>query len=148
MKGFALLATGRAGGLHAGKGLVWEATVVQCDAVSDFLERLAESAKIRPYLGYIPRTRLATGDRLTIIENLAQRLKEGRREEQSRMLASIYVVLPDVPQEEPDWLEAFDRVSVSPTERDISYLTDVLEQAIPVSLTSPSSILAWSGKKT
>ena len=50
------------------------------------------------------------------------------------MLASIYVVLPDVPEEEPDWLEAFDRASVSSTERDIAYLTDVLEQAIPVSL--------------
>lgn len=68
VKGFAILATGRAGGLHAGKGLVREATVFQSNALSDLLGRLAESAKIRPYLGYIPRARLATGDRMMIAE--------------------------------------------------------------------------------
>ena len=144
IKGFAMLATGRAGGLHAGKGLVWEATVVQSDAVSELLGLLAESARIRPYLGFVPKARVATGDRLVIIEDLAQRLHLGRREEQGRILASIYVVLPDIPQEEPDWLEALDRVSISPTEQDISYLTDVLEHAIPASLRKT----AQSGKAT
>lgn len=134
VRSFSVLSSARAGGLHAGKGLVWEAMIVETNAVSNLMELLAESSKIRPYLEYIPKLRFATEDRMVIIEDLAQRIRKSRGDERSRLLASIYIVLPDLPDEEPDWLEVLDRVSVSPKEQDISYLLQVMEQAIPASL--------------
>lgn len=124
----------RASGLHAGRGLLHEATVVQASLVADFLELLGRSTRIHPYLTKIPRCRWYTGDRTLIIEDINRRLQQATGDERATALASLYLVLPDIPNEEPEWLQALDRVTASPQERDITYLMDVLQTAVPATL--------------
>ena len=124
----------RAAALHAGRGLLHEATVVQSNDVADFLELLKKSSKISPYIPHVPRCRWYVTDRNMIVEDLARRLRDAQGEDRVTALASLYLVLPDIPEEDPDWLEAFDRLATAPRQRDITYLLDALETAVPVSL--------------
>lgn len=124
----------RAGGLHAGRGLLHEAAVVQANLVSDFLELLAKSSRIRPYLSIIPRCQLYAKERTLIVEDIHRRLQQETGENRALALASLYLVLPDIPNEEPNWLQVLERISVTPREYDITYLMDVLETALPVNL--------------
>lgn len=131
---FRRLISVRAGGLHAGRGLTHEATVHQANMVGDFLELLGRSSRIAPYMQGVPRCMWYARDRHVVIEDLVSQLREGSAPDAASVLASVYLVLPDIPEEEPEWLEALDRVSVAPRSRDISYLLGVLENALPATL--------------
>ena len=131
---FRRLASIRAGGLHAGRGLTREATIYSANLVSDFLECLALSSRIKPYLSFTPRCLLYNKERTIIIEDLARRLADVTEKDKDTLLVSMYLVLPDIPENEPEWMEAFDRVTISPKNRDVSYLLQVLETAVPTSL--------------
>lgn len=124
----------RAAGFHAGKGVLHEAVVVQADIVSDFFELLANSSRIHPYLPHIPRYRSYGNRRTLIIEEIATRLREGNNQDKSTAISSLYLVLPDLPEDEPEWLSALQRLSVAPRARDITYLLNVLETALPANL--------------
>jgi len=131
---FRILISARAGGLHAGRGLARETVVYQANNVTNFLELLSLSTKIHPYLSYIPRCMWYAEDRQIIIEDLTNRLRQAGTVERPEALASVFLALPDVPEETPEWVNAFDRVSVSPRQRDIAYLLNTLENALPVTL--------------
>ena len=131
---FKLLTPVRAAGLHAGRGLLHEVTVDQANAVADFLELLGRSRRLHPYLERVPRCLWYGRDRIVLIEDLQAKLDEAAAVDQPAILSSIYLVLPDVPDEKPEWLEAFTRVSVSPRKRDVEFLLDSLQEALPASL--------------
>lgn len=134
VKNFRRLIPFRAGGVHAGRGLFHEATVVQANEVSSFLELLAKSSRIHPYLSKVPKCLLYTQDRTIIVEDVARRLREATGADRATALASLYLVLPDIPDEVPDWLSALTRVSIAPRERDVSFLLDCAEVATPALL--------------
>lgn len=133
-RGFKRLIPIRAAGLHAGRGLIHEAIVSQANSVAEFLALLAASRRLRPYLEWIPRCLWYNRDRLVLIEDLAARLNEAQPPDQAVLLSSIYLVLPDVPEEEPEWLDALSRVSVAPRQRDVEFLMETLDQALPAAL--------------
>ncbi|MGE3538644.1 MAG: hypothetical protein AB7N91_14600 [Candidatus Tectimicrobiota bacterium] len=134
VQAFSRLGIVRAGGLHAGRGLVLEASVLQGNEVANFLEALAKSGKMRPYLLSIPRCQFFDKDRTIIVEDLTRRLRECSGSERDVLLASVFLVLPDVPDDEPEWLSALDRVSIAPRDRDVTYLLNVLGDALPATL--------------
>ena len=131
---FRRLSSLRAGGLHAGRGPVREAAVFQGNKVSDFLECLAQSSKIRPYIENVPRCPFFNMDRTVIVEDLSRRLNQATGDEEEVLLSSVFLVLPEIPEDTPDWIEALDRVSIAPKENDINYLLDVVEAAVPATL--------------
>jgi hypothetical protein len=131
---FRILASVRAGGLHAGRGPVREAAIVKGNEVADFLECLAKSSKIKPYLENIPRCPFLDEQRTVIVEDLARRLNESSGSEKERLLSSVFLVLPEIPEDSPDWINALDRVSVAPKENDINYLLDIVDDAVPATL--------------
>ena len=131
---FRILATTRAGGLHAGKGPETEAAFFQANEIVEFLKCLAKSNKIKPYLHVIPECTFYQGNRTVIIEDLSRRLSELNGAERDSSIASLFLVLPDIPQEHPDWIDTFDRFSIAPKSRDVSYLLNVLDDAIPATL--------------
>jgi len=131
---FRRLISARAGGLHAGRGLTHEATVHQANAVGDFLELLGKSTRIAPYLPRVPRCMWYARDRHIVVEDLIAKLRAGKTADVGLALSSVYLVLPDIPDEQPEWLEALDRMSVAPKDRDVSYLLGVLENALPATL--------------
>jgi hypothetical protein len=51
--------------------------------------------------------------------------------DRAQALRSIFLVLPDVPVEEPRWLQALERVAVVPTVGDIALLMAIVHEAIP-----------------
>jgi len=54
--------------------------------------------------------------------------------ERAGLLSAVYLVLPELPEEEPDWIQALNRVSIAPQEEDITFLLNVLEHANVVDL--------------
>lgn len=131
---FRRLAAVRAAGLHAGSGLLWEATVAQGNLVADFLKALSQSTRIRPYLESIPRCLLFDTERTVILEDLSRRLATVEGSERNQTLSSIFLILPDVPGEEPEWISAFERISIVPRDQDIAYLLDILGRALPATM--------------
>ncbi|MBV6807974.1 hypothetical protein [Xanthomonas euvesicatoria] len=132
IRSFRLLIATRAGGLHAGRGLLHEAVVEQANQVSEVLMLLARSRRIEPYVANVPRCTWYSRDRMVMIEDLVARLRAAHNDPGA--LASVYMVLPDLPANAPEWLEAFDRVVVAPKQRDIRFLLDVADQALPAAL--------------
>lgn len=124
----------RAAGLHAGRGLLHEAVVVQANVVAEFLSLLSASRRIHPYLESIPRCLWYGRDRVVLIEDLVARLAGADPGDRPSILSSIFLVLPDIPEEEPEWLDAFERVSIAPRERDVQFLLETLEDALPANL--------------
>lgn len=132
---FRILCTQRAAGLHAGQGPGRHVCVTQAKDVSSFLELLARSERVRPYLANVPHPPDVTVERTTLLSELNQQLQKATTpSQQATLMTQIFLVLPDIPEEEPDWLECFDRVAVAPEKNDLAYLLKVLEKAVPVTL--------------
>jgi hypothetical protein len=132
--GFRRLVPIRAGALHAGRGLLHEAAVVQANEVSSFLTTLACAKRLQPYLTEVPTCPWYSIDRNIIIDDLARRLRSANPADLPGLISSVFLVLPDIPDEEPEWLEVLERVSVAPRRQDIEYLLNAVEAAVPASL--------------
>lgn len=134
-KSFKVLMTARAGGLHAGQGPTRDVCVVLARDVASFLELLARSSRIRPYLESIPVPPETVKERTVLVEELARVLENTANiTEQGHIVTSLYLVSPELPEEEPDWVQALSRVSVTPHSNDVNFLLRTLEDAVPVSL--------------
>lgn len=132
-EGFVLLIGERAASLHAGRGPSRAVAMVQAQKVLDFLSLLASSSRVRPYLERLPRPAETRVDLELLVEDLARRFRDAATPtDQGQALRSLFLVLPEVPEEEPDWLGAFDRSAVAPTAEDINLLLQSLERAAPV----------------
>jgi hypothetical protein len=73
-------------------------------------------------------------ERTVIVEDLARRLNESSGSEEEELLSSVFLVLPEMPEDSPDWIDALDRVSIAPKENDINYLLDIVDDAVPATL--------------
>lgn len=134
-EGFVLIILERAAGLHAGHGPSRAVAMMQAQKVLDFYALLARSTRIRPYLEQLPRAPEATVAVDVIVEDLARRFAEGSTlGERSAALRSLFLVLPEVPDAAPEWLDAFERSVVTPTDGDVNLLLRTLHQAAPVRL--------------
>lgn len=132
-EGFTLIIGERAAGLHAGQGPSRAVAMVQAQKVLVFYDLLARSSRVRPYFEQRPRLPESRLDTDVIVDDLARRFNEAETlGERSAALRSLYLVLPEVPATAPDWLDAFDRSAVVPTNDDISLLLQTLERAAPV----------------
>lgn len=128
---FKLLQELRAGGLHAGMGCSRDIAVATATTVSCFINLLSKAKKLRPYLKNIPVPEATIRDREAIIEDLSRRLKSTKTDDaRVEFLKGMYLVLPYIPEVAPDWVDAFDRMTIaSPTEGDLSYLMKTMEEA-------------------
>ncbi|OME31776.1 hypothetical protein BSK63_14590 [Paenibacillus odorifer] len=132
---FRILAKSRAGGLHAGFGPSRDVAVVLAQDVSDFLTLLAKSSRIKPYLGYIPKPHDVVKDRATLIDDLVNKVNNAdTMQNQAVLVRSAFLILPESEADQPDWIEAFERVSVVPTSNDVVLLLEALGRAKPSTL--------------
>jgi len=132
-EGLSLLFSQRAAGFHAGRGPARAVALVQASKVVEFLDLIAESFRVRPYLERVPRPPEEVVDRNVLIDDLARKFQRAETaSERSDSLRSLFLVLPEIPAEAPDWLDAFDRSAVAPTNEDINLLLGSLERADPV----------------
>ncbi len=132
-EGFVLIIGERAAGLHAGLGPSRAVSMLQAQKVLAFYDLLAQSSRIRPYLEQLPRPPDAKVDGDVLVDELARRFAEAETlGDRSAALRSLFLVLPEVPEVAPEWLDAFDRSAVAPTHEDINLLLQTLERAAPV----------------
>ncbi len=132
---FKLLTKSRAGGLHAGKGPSRDVCIVCVNDIISFIKLLGESTRIKPYTDSAPRTIEMTKSYELIIDDLIKKAVDSASDnDKSNVLASIYLVIPELPDEEPDWFPAFERLCIAPKDNDISFLLDTLEKSKYASL--------------
>jgi hypothetical protein len=132
---FGILITGRAAGLHAAIGPTREVAVFTARRVYDFLFLMSKSNRVRPYLNALPEPTETMVVANVLVEDLAQRLRAARNPvDKAALIGNLFLILPELPTNEPAWIDAFDRVMVSPAETDIALLMTTLEDAVPVQL--------------
>jgi len=127
--GFTALFTERAGGLHAGRhysrSVVYHAGL----QVAGFLTLLAASRKWAPYLQDVPQVDPMPEKDIVLAAELARLSAASSPTQTADALASVFLILPEVCREEPEWLSALQKVSVSPRKRDLSILLAALTTA-------------------
>jgi hypothetical protein len=131
---FPLVCTARAEALHAGMGASYGVVAVLLGDVSAFLELLSVSERIGPYLRSRPVLPASLVERQVLIEDLARTLASQSSGNLASAIRSLFLVLPAVPPDVPDWLDALERMSVAPRVGDVEYLLGVLETAQPAVL--------------
>ena len=132
-EGFVLIIGERAAGLHAGYGPSRAVAMLQAQKVLDFYDLLAKSNRVRPYLDNLPRPPEQQVNSDVLVDDLARRFIGAETlGERNAALRSLFLVLPEVPNAAPEWLEAFDRSAIVPTIDDINILLRTLERAEPV----------------
>lgn len=132
---FKVIIIGRANGLHFGQGLSYEVTTSLFQDASSFLKKLSKSKNLQPYLPTIPELVGIKLDKTVVVSELYNRFNNSTdKNEQTRLLSSLFLILPEVPNHLPSWFERFSSVNIAPKKSDIVYLIDALEKANPVSL--------------
>jgi len=126
---FPVLFKARAFAVHGGAGVSSDVAFVAGKSVADFLLLLAESTKWKSYLKHVPATPALTKERTLIAQELAALLEAGDKSKAGAALAGIYLVLPELPKSEPDWLKTLQKIQVTPRYQDISVLIKSLQQA-------------------
>jgi hypothetical protein len=131
-EGFKRLATVRAGGLHWGLGPERAVCGVLAQSVACFLTELSRSARIHSYTPVIPQLPEPVSQITGLAEQLAARATKATSvDEQAQHLTNLFLILPDIPDDPPEWLEALGRVAVAPKRRDVLYLLRSCSQAVP-----------------
>ena len=137
---FKLLTTSRAGGLHAGIGPSRDVCITCVNDVISFLGLLGKSSRIKPYTETVPRLIEVSKSFELIVDELIAELNGSVSDiDRSRTLASVYLVVPELPDKEPEWIDAFDRLLISPKRSDISFLLDTLKESKCASLVKVAS---------
>lgn len=132
---FQLIIQSRANGLHSGFGLKYEIVASFFQDVSEFLKLIGSSHNFKPYLAKIPELVGIQIDKKVLIDELYQNLKEtSSPEDQTNIISSLFLILPEVPKDLPIWMDKFDNIKIAPKKNDVVYLIDALEKANPVSL--------------
>lgn len=125
-----LLTKLRAGGLHAGRGPSMDVSIACVNDVIAFISLLGTSSRIKSYIDTLPKPITITKSYDLIVDELIQKVAQSNTTlEKVSLLASVYLVIPELPDDEPEWFPAFERALVAPQENDISFLLDTLEKS-------------------
>ncbi len=130
--GFTPLVAARAAALHGAFGLGRDVCLELAAAVAAFLKVLRQSSKMRPYLDVVPEPPPYRPERAVLLDELVRRVDGGQAGRDD--VLAVYLLLPEVTEEAPEWLGAFERVSVTPNNNDIDLLVRHLGRALPVAL--------------
>lgn len=132
---FNIIITNRANGLHNGMGLSYKVIASLFMQVNEFLTTLSLSNNYKPYLQKIPELVGISIDKNLLIDELYSQFNNTNDiQEQNKILSSLFLILPEVPKELPDWLSKFNSFNIAPKKNDVVYLINALENANPVNL--------------
>lgn len=132
---FQIIITSRANGLHNGFGLKYEIVASLFQEVTKFLKLISLSNNFKPYLIKIPELVGIQIDKDILVDDFYTNLKETKKiEDQKSLISSLFLILPEIPKNLPEWVEKYESLKVAPKKTDIVYLINALEKANPVSL--------------
>jgi len=134
-KRFQVVITSRANALHNGFGLNFDVLSALFQEVSNFIDLISQSTNFRPYIQNIPRLIVLTKEKQLLIDEIFRKVRtETDIESQKSNIASLFILLPEVPRNLPEWLADYTRFNIAPKKNDIVNLIDALELANPVQL--------------
>lgn len=120
----------RASGLHAGRGPSADVCIACVNSVIHFIELLGESSRIKSYIETLPKPIKMFKSYELIVDELIQKVNKSSSDaEKINALASMYLVIPELPDKQPEWFSAFERALVTPQSNDISFLVDTLAKS-------------------
>lgn len=132
---FQLIISSRANGLHNGFGLKYELVASLFQNVTSFFKLLSQSNNFKPYLTSIPELVGIQIDKTILIDDLHKRLLGTKNsQDQKSLLSSLFLILPEIPKNLPEWVKKFESLKIAPKKTDLVYLIDALEKANPVTL--------------
>jgi len=133
--GFGTLFSQRAEGLHIGSGPNRQVCLSIAKDLKEFILTLGKSVRIHPYIQNIPIFDFEIQEVNVLLEDLIGDLNSTQTfDAKARVIKSIFLVLPELPEEGPDWIEALDRVAVDPKGEDIALLIKTIKTAVPAYL--------------
>lgn len=104
-----LLTKLRAGGLHAGRGPSMDVSIACVNDVIAFISLLGTSSRIKSYIDTLPKPIIITKSYDLIVDELIQKVAQSNTTlEKVSSLASVYLVIPELPDDEPEWFPAFE----------------------------------------
>lgn len=125
----------RSAGLHGGKGCARDMAVVLANDIYSLFDFLSKNKRFKAYLKNIPIPDPVVKSREAIIEDLKRHIKVDTVEGMRDYISNLFLVLPYIPDNAPDWIEEFEKVAIAaPTEDDMVYLVKTLESAHSISL--------------
>lgn len=125
----------RASAVHAARSPSKEVIALYIQKTLNLLQLLAKSNKISPYLTFIPSIIEDVRPVNILIDDLIKKVGDAKNtSELSTNLVSLFLVLPEIPEYEPEWISAIERISVAPKENDIAFLLSVLGKCKSVNL--------------
>lgn len=120
---FKLLQQYRANGLHAGIGTSRDVVAVVFSDVYEFICTLAECKRLKHIFRNLPHIEDPIVDRAVILEDLSRRIKASQElGEKANLLRAMYIMLPKLPEDEPEWFERVEKISIVPHQEDLTYL--------------------------
>lgn len=132
---FQVVVTSRANALHNGVGLNFDVLSALFQEVSTFIDLISQSSNFRPYMQNIPRLIVLTKEKQILIDEIFGKVRTDTDIESQKInIASLFILLPEVPRNLPEWLDNYTRFNIAPKKNDIVNLIDALEQANPVQL--------------
>lgn len=126
---FAALFTARAGALHTGQGASRDVCYLLLSDVLAFLAALKDLRDWKSSLKDAPECPTLPKERTMLVSELLSVIKAGKPDKAAGALASIFLVAPEIPADEPTWIQPLARVMVRPRKGDVAMLLKTLEQA-------------------
>lgn len=131
---FTLLSKLRASSVHCAKSPSKEVTIVYINKLLDLFKTIKRSDRICSYLSYLPELNISVVENNILIEELINKMSHSQNlNDSSELLISLFLVLPDIPMSEPEWLDKLERVQIAPKSDDINFLLKVLDDCESVS---------------
>jgi len=127
--GFRFLLRLRAAALHAGEGVSRAVAMQAASDVYTFLSLLGQSTRWNPYVRSCPPPPEIAVRRELLVEELVSAATAKNVRQAGQAVLSLFLVVPELSREEPEWLAALDRVTAVPTRKDITLLMKSLQAA-------------------
>lgn len=124
-----VLFTARAGGFHAGVGVRDEVLLASANNVGKVFDVLKKSGRWSPYLEEVVAVPQLPKTYKSIVNDLLGDMESGDTRQTARALTSVFLILPELPENQPEWLDALDRVQIAPKKKDLTILIESLSFA-------------------
>ena len=132
---FRIIITSRASAFHNGVGLNFDVISALFQEVSLFISLISKSSNYKPYITHIPRMIVLNKEKSLVIEEIYHQIRQNTSiENQQANIASLFLLLPEIPQNLPQWIDEYESFNIAPKENDIVNLIDSLEQANPITI--------------
>jgi hypothetical protein len=130
----------RASAVHSARAPSKDVLLQYVNKTIDFLSLLATSKKIASYLAYIPPMHEEIKSFNVLVEDLLNKINKPKDNDGlAADLVSLFLVLPEIPEFEPEWISTIERVSIAPKEYDLAFLLSVLGKCKSINLVKNAS---------